>query len=112
MREIITLNRNKEFTKAYSKGKSFVSPVLVIYVIKNRAKNIRIGITASKKIGNAVERNRAKRVIKESFRKIFPLLSGNFDLVFVARKKTCEVKSTKILQIMEQNLKKAGLLEE
>ena len=87
MGEFVTLNKNKDFIRAYSKGKSFVSPVLVIYVIKNREKNVRIGITASKKIGNAVQRNRARRVIRESVRKIYPDLSNGFDFVFVARKR-------------------------
>lgn len=111
MSGFVTLNRNKDFIRAYSKGKSFVSPVLVIYVIKNRKKVARIGITASKKIGNAVQRNRARRLIRESVRKIYPNLSTDFDFVFVARKKTFFEKSPKILKATEKILKKEGYLK-
>mgnify|MGYP002508557070 CR=1 FL=1 len=48
----------------------FVSPVLVVYVLRNHKQTVRIGITTSKKIGNAVLRNRSRRVIREAFMSI------------------------------------------
>ena len=50
------LTRNNEFARAYTRGKSFVHPHVVLYVNKNRLGRTRVGITASKKIGNAVPR--------------------------------------------------------
>lgn len=58
------LTRNNEFARAYTRGKSFVHPHVVLYVNKNRLGRTRVGITASKKIGNAVTRNRARRVLR------------------------------------------------
>ena len=58
------ITRNKEFARAYARGKAFVHPKLVLYVMKNRLGHTRVGITATKKIGNAVHRNRARRVIR------------------------------------------------
>ncbi len=105
------LKTNTDFRRAYTRGKSYTNPALVAYVIKNRAGLCRVGITASKKIGNAVQRNRARRVIKEAFRLIeFPIL-GNFDIVFVARSKTVYKKSTEIYGIMLDMLKKAGIID-
>ncbi len=109
MSDIVTLTRKKEYNRAYAKGKSFVSDLLVIYILKNRNNGIRLGITTSKKIGNAVQRNRARRVIKESFRHILPRLNGNFDIVFVARKKTPFVKSTYVEKQMVYGFNKLNL---
>lgn len=78
--------------------------------MKNRAGFRRIGITAGKKIGNAVTRNRAKRVIREAYREVAPKISGSYDFVFVARTRTAHKKSTEIRQIMESQLKSLGIL--
>lgn len=105
-----TLCRNHEFRRAYARGKSSVSPVLVVYWVKNRQGRLRAGITTSKKIGNAVQRNRSRRVIREAFRQIAPQVRPGFDLVFVARGKTPFVKSTEVRRHMERQLSGAGLL--
>ncbi len=94
------------------RGKSYTNPALVTYVIKNRAGLCRVGITASKKIGNAVQRNRARRVIREAFRMIDKPISGNYDIVFVARTKTVYKKSTEIYEVMLSTLTQAGLIDE
>lgn len=117
MEELTTLKENKDFLRLYAKGKSFVSPVLVTYVMKNRVKKIRYGITASKKTGIAVQRNRSRRVIKEAFRQMYPALASNadlkcgYDFVFVARGKTPFVKCKEVQQSMQAQLKKAGVLK-
>lgn len=93
------------------RGRSYTDPALVIYVVKNRAGLCRIGITASKKIGNAVQRNRARRVIREAFRMIKEPVSDRYDIVFVARTKTVYKKSTEIYPIMLEMLKKSGVIK-
>lgn len=110
MSKIVTLNKNKDFNRLYTKGKSFVSSSLVIYVLKNRVGYTRIGITTSKKIGKAVDRNRARRVIRESYRTVQPCIKNGFDFVFVARKKTAHVKCAVVLNAMKNLLKDANVL--
>lgn len=56
-----TLTLNKEFRRAYYRGRAFTTPVVVVYVLKNHKGINRIGLTATKKIGKAVRRNRARR---------------------------------------------------
>lgn len=112
MEKIVTLKRNRDFSRLYNKGKSHVAPSVVVYVLRNRVHRVRLGITTSKKIGNAVERNRARRVIREAFRKLLPRIRPGFDLVFVARKKTTQVKSTEVAVAMEKLLRDANLLRE
>lgn len=88
-----------------------MSPVLVTYVMKNRTRRIRVGITTSKKTGNAVKRNRSRRIIREAARQLVPQLSGGYDLIFVARAKTPYVKSTDIVKDMKKHLTEAGVLK-
>lgn len=112
MAELITLKKNGDFRRLYARGKSFANPALVTYVFKNRAGVCRIGITTSKKIGNAVERNRARRVIRAAYSELLPELKDkHFDFVFVARSKTHKVKSDEICRVMRRHLKSAGVIE-
>lgn len=111
MSEFITLNKNKDFHRLYNRGRSYVSPVLVTYVMKNRIGDKRLGITTSKKVGKAVKRNRARRVILQAYREMFPSVKNGYDFVFVARGKTPYVKSTDIRRAMAIHMKKAGVLK-
>ena len=78
------LKENKDFRRLYYRGKSQASPCLVTYVGKNRLGEIRVGITSGKKIGNAVKRNRARRVIRAAFSTLEGRINGSYDIVFVA----------------------------
>ncbi len=111
MPKIVTLNRNTDFRRLYNRGRSYTNPALVTYVLKNRAGICRIGITTSKKIGNAVERNRSKRLIKAAFYDICDEIDENYDIVFVARVRTRSLKSTQISKIMYNQLKSAGVIK-
>lgn len=111
MGKILSLCRNNDFRRAYSKGKSFVGPLVVTYVRKNRLGVTRVGITTSKKIGNAVLRSRSRRVIREAYRQLKPRVKSGYDLVFVARGKTPHVKSTEVQRLLSKQLASAGVLE-
>lgn len=110
MTKPITLCLNADFKRAYYKGKSFVSPSLITYVRKNRLNVTRIGITTSKKIGNAVHRNRARRIIRAAYTQLSESVAQGYDIVFVARGKTTQLKSTDILITLEKQLMQAGVL--
>ncbi|MBQ3817106.1 MAG: ribonuclease P protein component [Clostridia bacterium] len=106
---MIKLKENYEFRRAYLKGSSFVAPSFVLYAVKGRKGKVRLGITVSKKIGKAVERNRAKRVITAAFRNCEGNIKPGFDFVIVARTRILKVKSTQVEKIMKQHLKAADL---
>ena len=97
--------------QSYAKGKTYVAPNLVMYIMKNRVGFTRVGITTSKKIGKAVQRNRARRVIKEAYRQINSNINRSFDIVFVARGKTTKAKMQEVKKEMKYNMKKAGIIE-
>lgn len=82
--KITSLDQNGQFRRLYQRGKSVVTPTMVVYATPNRQGFCRLGITAGKKVGGAVERNRAKRRIRELFRLEQPRLKG-YDFCIVAR---------------------------
>ena len=104
--------RNNDFARAYRRGKSYVSPFLVTYVVRRRSGGLRIGITTSKKIGGAVQRVRARRVIRAAFDGMNLDKTKSVDLVFVARSATTRVKTPKVEKAMRAHLSAAGLLGE
>ena len=98
---IVPLTDNRDFRRLYTRGKSMVSPALVTYVRKNRGEGVRVGITTSKKVGNAVKRSRCRRVIRAAFRSLYPRVAPGYDFVFVARGRTPFLKSTQICHLRE-----------
>lgn len=109
MSSIIKLKENYLFRRAYTRGKSYVAPSFVIYAVKNKGNNVRLGITVGKKIGGAVLRNRAKRVITAGFRECLPYITAGYDFVIVARTRILNIKSNIVRDQMEALLKKAEL---
>ena len=95
--------------RLYHRGKSKAGASLVTYCMKNRRGETRVGITTSKKIGTAVERNRARRVIRAAFSQLEDGVTG-WDLVFVARSRTTRVKMQVVLADMEKQLTALGVL--
>lgn len=87
------LNKNKDFLFIYRKGKSIVCKYAVIYVRQNNRPYNRLGITAGKKVGNAVHRNRAKRIIRQAYYENEKKLPIGIDIVIVARAAMCDIKS-------------------
>ncbi len=80
-----TLKKNSDFRRLYAKGKSAVTPYLVLYARPNRLGENRIGYTVSVKLGHAVVRNRVHRRLREIYRLNTPRLRPGYDLVVVAR---------------------------
>lgn len=110
MQKTVPLKLNRDYLRLYKRGKSFVNPSLVLYYTKNKLKMNRIGITTSKKIGKAVERNRARRIIREAYRQIEPETLTGYDFVFVARGRTVKLKSTDIKNVLMKLFSSAGVL--
>ena len=110
----LTVKSSRRFKAVYKRGRSFVSGELVTYVLKNGSNNNRYGITAAKKIGNAVMRNRARRIIRAAYFEIYDNtnIKKGYDFIFIARSKTPYLKSTDIYPKMREHLTKAGVIAE
>jgi ribonuclease P protein component len=76
----VSLRGSRDFQKVYQKGKRYQGVLITAFVLPNRLSHNRFGVTASRKaIGNAVQRNRARRLLKEAFRLKRSSLSGLHD---------------------------------
>ena len=104
-----TLNKNWQFNRVYGRGKSYVHPHCVLYVAKNRVGYTRIGLTATKKVGHAVQRNRARRVMRAALAEHLSQNIGGYDIILVARGQTPRLKSTQLSKTLGKLFTKAGL---
>lgn len=112
MEKLNPICENRDYRRIYSRGRSLVTPQIVIYFSKNRSGELRLGITTSKKIGNAVKRSRSRRIIREAFRNISPNIKKGYDIIIVARGKTPYLKSTDIEKQLVKQLLRANLLSD
>ena len=90
------MRQNKEFQLCYHKGRSIGTQYVVIYARKNHLPVNRLGITTGKKVGNAVCRSRARRLIRQAWREDEIHAPVGLDIVIVARSKLLEMKSTQL----------------
>lgn len=108
----VTLKRNGEFNRAYRRGQAFVHPAVVTYVFRRKnGGGLRVGITTGKKVGGAVARNRARRVLRAALAQV---LAGGaaapYDIVLVARGATPGLKSTRLVPVLRRHLLAGGVL--
>jgi len=86
------IRRRAEFQNIYQRGVRVRGRYLTVFVLRGSGEHGRLGIAATKRLGNAVERNRAKRLIREVFRlnKIAP----GFDVVVVPKRELLDASLT------------------
>ena len=85
MKYTVSLKENRVFLRLYAKGRSAVSPTMVLYCRKNGRRENRLGLTTGTKLGHAVVRNRVRRRLREIYRLQEHRLSPGYDIVVVAR---------------------------
>lgn len=112
MTEFESIKLNKEFRFLYGRGINKISPSVVIYASKNKKNIQRLGITCSKKIGNAVKRNRTKRVIRVAYRNLLKDFNNYYDVVIVARTRCAYKKSQEVTADLKNCFIQAGLIED
>ena len=93
----------------YARGKNTAGVYLVLYARKNRFNVTRLGITVSSKLGNAVVRNRIRRLIKESYRLDEDSFRKGFDLVIAARGKAVGASFQQLRAELRRHAGKLGL---
>lgn len=79
------VRKRAAFQNAYVSGNKKVGPHCVLFAAPTDAAPCRLGVTATKKLGNAVHRNRARRLVREAFRRIRTQMPVGYDYVVVAR---------------------------
>lgn len=110
LRKKYRLKNRSSFQYIYRRGKSTSSTSVVLQYIQ--AKNLKIGFSVSKKIGNSVVRNKVKRRMRESAQLLIPRIKKGYNCIFVAKPQIASVGFTDILSDMTNVLTKADLLTE
>ena len=96
MEKTVILNQNRDFLQLYQRGKKIASPYVIIYLRKTRRKHNRLGITVGKKVGCAVKRSRARRIIRQAYRETEHLMPVGVDMVIVALPSITGIRSTQL----------------
>ncbi|WP_314970809.1 ribonuclease P protein component [Peptostreptococcus stomatis] len=106
------IKKDSDFRKVYQRGKSLADRNLVIYTMKNKSDKSRVGISISKKVGKAHERNRIRRCIKEAYRlNIDDKVLGGYDLVFIARINAADKDYKELERSLKYICKKANIIK-
>ena len=112
MKRTDSLKRKKEFRYTYRVGHSVPGSFTVLVYARSRSRVTRVGFSVSKKLGNAVVRNRIKRRLREAVTPLLPGIRGGYNLIFIAHASLKDAPFASIGAQMLGQLRKAGLLAE
>lgn len=108
----VRLRRSGDFDRVRQEGRAWSHPFLVLVAAPNTGGQTRIGVVAGRRVGTAVARNRAKRLLREAARHLYPHLATGWDLVLIARPPILTVKEPQVEAALEEMARKAGLWQE
>ena len=86
MKKSFRVKREKDFKAIFKDGASFANRKFVVYQLENQQNHFRVGLSVSKKLGNAVTRNQIKRRIRHILLNVRWHLADDVDFVVIARK--------------------------
>jgi ribonuclease P protein component len=103
------LTRSIDFKRVRNQGKSYAHPLVVLVKLPLAEGRLRVGISTSRSVGGAVQRNRAKRLLRESIRPLIPSLSPGWDILLVARTPLVAAAFQDVQAVVQLLLRRAGL---
>lgn len=107
-----TLRKSRQFRSVYNQGQKFYAPFFTVFICKSEGTEPRIGITVTRKIGNAVVRNRCKRRLREVVRRYFAATAladrrmGGYDLVINVKAGLVEAEFKQIEEVFVRTMTK------
>ncbi|MDI2586450.1 ribonuclease P protein component [Psychrobacillus sp. NEAU-3TGS] len=105
------IKRNAEFQEIFKKGKSFANRQFVVYCLAKEEDYYRVGLSVSKKVGNAVVRNRIKRYIRQTFLEIHDQVYSKMDYIIIARNPAAKLDFHETKKSLEHVLKIAKAIK-
>ncbi|NEW07267.1 ribonuclease P protein component [Paenibacillus sp. SYP-B3998] len=110
MEKTYRLAKREDFNKVYRYGKSMANHQFVLYYLAQpKLEQFRLGVSVSKKIGNAVVRNRLRRMMKEIIRLNKDNLTLHYDYILIARKPVAEMEYADMQKSIFHVIRKASL---
>jgi ribonuclease P protein component len=112
MKKELRIKRNQDFQTVFQKGRSFANRQFVVYCLEKEGQtDFRIGLSVSKKLGNAVTRNRIKRYIRQAIFELKDQLAYGNDYVIIARKPAADMDFFEIKNSLIHVLKVGKVLK-
>ncbi|MEK4231232.1 ribonuclease P protein component [Solibacillus sp. FSL H8-0538] len=106
------IKKNEDFQKVFKKGKSFANRQFVVYCMKkDQQLEFRIGLSVSKKVGNAVTRVQVKRYLRQVFLELKDEVRPDMDYVIIARNQAAKLDFHETKKSLEHVLKIAKVLK-
>jgi ribonuclease P protein component len=105
------LRSKDRFQQVRRQGRSYKHPLLILVALPNDLPYSRFGFTASRRVGNAVQRNRARRLMREAIRLRLPDIRPGWDVVCIARKPLPQATFRDVQAACDQLLARARLLQ-
>jgi ribonuclease P protein component len=101
------LTQSTDFKRVRRFGRSYAHPFIVLVVLPADGERTRLGVAAGRSVGGAVQRNRAKRLIRETIRPLLHELHPGLKLILIARKPILEAKLPEIRTALQGLLTRA-----
>jgi ribonuclease P protein component len=105
------LTRSTDFKRVRRSGRSYAHPLIVLIAIPNDDQALRIGIAAGRSVGNAVKRNRSKRLLRASVHAMLGEINPGWDIVILARQSVCSATYIQTKEALYSLLKRARLIK-
>ena len=112
MQRQFRLTRSTDFKRVRRDGKSNAHPLIVLIALENQLSITRVGVAAGKRVGNAVKRNRAKRLMRAAARELHPQVKKGWDLIIIARKPIIQTKMPQVRDALQVLLQRAQLIQD
>jgi ribonuclease P protein component len=106
------LTQSTDFKRVRRSGKSYAHPLFVLIVLPAEGETTRVGVSAGRTVGMAVQRNRAKRLLREAIRPILPKIKPGWKILLIARRPILEANFTEIQACLIQLFTRADLFVE
>lgn len=112
MRRKYRIKKNEDFQTVFKNGKSIANRQFVIYMLQNPVeREFRIGLSVSKKIGNAVTRNRIKRLIRQVFLEEKHRIKNGKEFIIIARKPAADMGYYEVKNSLDHLFRKAKIYQ-
>ncbi len=111
MKRGFRLTRSDDIKRVRRSGKSYAHPLVLLYVTAAQEARTRVGVSAGAAVGNAVRRNRAKRLLRAAMSELLPGIPPGSDLLLVARSPLAGSNLNQTRQALTSLLGRAGLLQ-
>ncbi len=106
------LSKATDFERVRREGKSFAHPLIVLIVKQNDLDHSRFAVAAGRSVGNAVQRNRAKRRLRAAIRTLVPRLEPGWDAVILARHPLSQAFFQDLQEALQSCFQRARILKD